>query len=213
MEQNPVVKKLKIKPGNAVLILNAADDYVSSLGTLPDNKISTKAGKDKYDIVLLFVHNKAELGQYAEKAASSVVTDGKLWIAYPKISSRMKTDITRDSGWEKIDSLGWGGVSIISIDDIWSCLQFKRSGRGHMQAMQEMLVNRKKPSENREIAVPEDLKEILDNNPLAKEIFDGYAYTHRKEYVRWIEEAKRPETRQNRLAKTIEMLKEKKKLS
>ena len=46
----------------------------------------------------------------------------------------------------------------------------------------------------------------LKKNKGAKAVFDKLAYTHRKEYVRWIEEAKREETRASRVAKTIEML-------
>jgi bifunctional DNA-binding transcriptional regulator/antitoxin component of YhaV-PrlF toxin-antitoxin module len=62
----------------------------------------------------------------------------------------------------------------------------------------------------REVVVPADLKAALDGERAAKEFFDGLSYTHRKEYVRWIEEAKKEETRVHRVAKTLEMLKEKK---
>jgi hypothetical protein len=194
--------------------MNAPENYIASLGPMPDNEVSIRKGKEQCDVVQLFVHNKAELDKYAKEATEALKQEGKLWIAYPKLSSKLKTDITRDKGWEAIDVLGWEGVTIISIDDTWSALQFKYNGsRGHMQNMQEILANRKKPSEHREVVVPEDLQKLLNNDPLAKEAFDNYAYTHRKEYVQWIESAKRAETRQNRLAKAIEMLKEKKKLS
>jgi hypothetical protein len=55
----------------------------------------------------------------------------------------------------------------------------------------------------REVAVPADLTEALAGDAAAREIFDGLSYTHRKEWVRWIEEAKRPETRATRVAKTV----------
>lgn len=54
-----------------------------------------------------------------------------------------------------------------------------------------------------QIEIPEDLKALLSENELL-EAFDKLAYTHRKEYVRWINEAKRPETRTSRLTKTAE---------
>jgi len=56
------------------------------------------------------------------------------------------------------------------------------------------------------------LKNLFTKNKKAKEIFDELSYTHRKEYVRWINEAKRDETRERRLKKTIQMLIEKKHL-
>lgn len=61
-------------------------------------------------------------------------------------------------------------------------------------------------TEERIVEVPEDLAALLAQNPEAKASFDKLSYTHRKEYVQWIAEAKRPETRQNRLLKTNEML-------
>ncbi len=58
----------------------------------------------------------------------------------------------------------------------------------------------------REVTTPAALAQALAANPPARQAFDGLAYTHRKEFARWIEEAKREETRERRVAKTIEML-------
>jgi hypothetical protein len=58
----------------------------------------------------------------------------------------------------------------------------------------------------REVTVPADLAEALAGDAVAREFFEGLSYTHRKEWVRWIEEAKRPETRATRLGKTVESL-------
>jgi hypothetical protein len=58
----------------------------------------------------------------------------------------------------------------------------------------------------REVSVPGDLAEALARDDTARANFDGLSYTHRKEWVRWVEEAKKAETRATRLAKTIESL-------
>ncbi len=60
--------------------------------------------------------------------------------------------------------------------------------------------------EPRIIAVPEDLQTILTHHPELNAAFEKLAYTHRREYVLWIEEAKKPETRQRRLEKTLELI-------
>jgi hypothetical protein len=65
--------------------------------------------------------------------------------------------------------------------------------------------------ESRMVEVPAELKKALAKEKQAKAIFDKLSYTHQKEYVTWITEAKRDETRQARVAKTIEMLKKGKK--
>jgi Bacteriocin-protection, YdeI or OmpD-Associated/Domain of unknown function (DUF1905) len=57
----------------------------------------------------------------------------------------------------------------------------------------------------RTVAVPDDLAAVLANGGM-REAFDKLSYTHRKEYVDWIEEARREETRKARMGRTVEML-------
>lgn len=57
-----------------------------------------------------------------------------------------------------------------------------------------------------ELVVPDDLRAALKKNKLALATFDAFSYSHRKEYVEWIEEAKRPETRAVRIQKTVQQL-------
>jgi Bacteriocin-protection, YdeI or OmpD-Associated/Domain of unknown function (DUF1905) len=58
----------------------------------------------------------------------------------------------------------------------------------------------------RDVAVPADLADALTRNQQARDFFDTLAYTHRKEWVRWIEDAKKPETRATRLTATLDAL-------
>jgi len=61
--------------------------------------------------------------------------------------------------------------------------------------------------EERVITVPAELQRLFKSNKAAKSTFEKLSYTHQKEYVKWIEEAKKDETRRSRIIKTIEMLK------
>jgi antitoxin component of MazEF toxin-antitoxin module len=63
-------------------------------------------------------------------------------------------------------------------------------------------------TEPREVEVPDALAAALERDADAKTAFDGLAYTHRKEYARWVAEAKREETRERRVAKALEMLRD-----
>jgi len=65
----------------------------------------------------------------------------------------------------------------------------------------------KAPVKRRELVVPADLIEALGKNKKAAATFEAFSYSHQKEYVEWITEAKRPETRENRLAQTMAWLK------
>lgn len=61
-------------------------------------------------------------------------------------------------------------------------------------------------AEPRVVTVPPDFQQLLNRNKTAKAAFDKLSYTHRKEYVEWIESAQKAETRERRLQKAIGML-------
>jgi hypothetical protein len=71
---------------------------------------------------------------------------------------------------------------------------------------QEVSVELERDEEPRTVEVPDDLAAALEPDPAVRETFARLSYTHRKEYVRWIEDAKRDETRARRIAKSIELL-------
>jgi len=209
---NPLAKKLKINENQNILLLNSPAGFEAELSSLPSNtrlNTDTSNSKEGYDVVLLFTVNSAELKLFGDVAIKSVKKDGILWIAYPKLSSGIKSDLTRDNGWSFLDSYMLTGVSNIAIDEIWSGMRFKyaEDGISHSQRMAEYK-NRDKSPESKIVIVPEDFQKALISNPKAHQVFEKFAYTHRKEYVRWIEEAKKQETRDNRIQKAIERISE-----
>lgn len=95
--------------------------YLAKLGSLPiENELD-----GKFDFVHLFVQNKDEVDLLGPKAVEAVKPEGVLWISYPKGSSKIKTDINRDKGWDSIKAMGFVGVSMISIDETWSAMRFR----------------------------------------------------------------------------------------
>ena len=64
----------------------------------------------------------------------------------------------------------------------------------------------------REVDLPDALARALEADPASKAAFEGLAFTHRKEYARWVADAKREETRERRVTQAIQMLREGKKL-
>ncbi|MEO8099077.1 MAG: YdeI/OmpD-associated family protein [Acidobacteriota bacterium] len=79
-----------------------------------------------------------------------------------------------------------------------------KSGKNYGDSIAVTVVSDDTP---RVVQVPPDLKRAFQANKSARDFFEKLSYTHQKEYVRWIEEAKREETRAHRLAKTIQLLK------
>ncbi len=72
----------------------------------------------------------------------------------------------------------------------------------------EITITVEPDTEPRVLEVPDDLVKALQKEEEARAFFYKLSYTHQKEYVTWINEAKKEETRQNRIARTVEMLKQ-----
>lgn len=70
----------------------------------------------------------------------------------------------------------------------------------------EVSISLTEDKEERVVEIAEDIVSVFNENPEAKTLFDKMSYTHKKEYIRWIEEAKKPETRENRKIKMIQMI-------
>jgi hypothetical protein len=124
MTTSSLAKKLQIKAGQHVSILNAPANYLAQLGPLPDVTLVDKAS-GAFDVVQLFVKNVAELNRMGPAAIRAVKPDGVLWISYPKLSAKTDSDITRDVGWDVVKKAGLRPVTQVSIDDTWSALRFR----------------------------------------------------------------------------------------
>ena len=70
----------------------------------------------------------------------------------------------------------------------------------------EIDIELEEDKEPRQVEIPQDMKNALVGNPKAQSFFEQLSYTHQKEYIQWIEEAKRQQTRQIRIARTVELL-------
>ncbi|MBE0408560.1 MAG: DUF1905 domain-containing protein [Anaerolineales bacterium] len=76
---------------------------------------------------------------------------------------------------------------------------------------EEIEVEIEEDTEPRAGTIPEDVSQALKSNPDLETYFRGLSYTHQKEYIQWIQEAKRAETRQRRVIKMLELIKQGKK--
>ena len=125
MADTPLQKKLGIKPGQTLLVLHAPEDYQSLLGVLPEGTALRTDAQGSFDFVQVFVRERADVSRTAATAVQAVKPGGLLWFAYPKKTSGVKTDITRDHGWDDLLSAGLRPVTQIAIDDTWSALRFR----------------------------------------------------------------------------------------
>ncbi len=86
-----------------------------------------------------------------------------------------------------------------------SLLGFNKASRlaAGVEAGDEITIDVVLDAAPRDVDVPDDLAAALTADTAARAAFDALAYSHRKEYARWVAEAKRPETRERRIAETV----------
>ncbi len=100
MKPSGVVRKLRIKPGMTVLIRDAPSDFASLLSSMADGIKLLKASASRVDCVIAFVRCKADV-------------------------QAVKSDLSRDSGWEPVFAGGFDSVAQISIDETWTGFRFR----------------------------------------------------------------------------------------
>lgn len=130
MNPSALAKKLKLKPGQRAVIVNAPQGYIDKLSPLPaEVKVEDKLS-GKFDWAQAFVKNKSELDKLVPRLVRALMPESLLWITYPKGTSKIQTDLTRDKGWEVIAHSDLKWITLISVDETWSafCLRPYRAG-------------------------------------------------------------------------------------
>ncbi|QDU39393.1 hypothetical protein Mal4_37370 [Maioricimonas rarisocia] len=123
--KTPLVKKLVIRPGNRVLVKNPPVGFVESLTPLPEGAEVAIAARGKFDHAVFFARNSTELRKTSAAAVRSLRPDGVLWICYPKLTSGVESDLSRDRFCDLVAEVGLRGVTQIAIDDVWSAVRLK----------------------------------------------------------------------------------------
>ena len=120
----PLPKKLGIKAGSRIAFINSPKDFARELGELPENaQILTRVTKP-LDIALLFVTTERALLRDFNKLAKKLASTGMIWVAWPKKSSGVATDLSFDRVQRIGLDSGLVDVKICAIDDVWSGLKF-----------------------------------------------------------------------------------------
>lgn len=117
-------QKMFLKKGKTLRIISPPDNLAELLGTHEATLLPERSTQSA-DVVWLFVQNRAELEARLEKVKNRISPNGALWLAYPKGTSKLSSDINRDTIRKYAATIGLETVSLVSIDDTWSCLRLK----------------------------------------------------------------------------------------
>jgi hypothetical protein len=118
----PLPTKLGIKEGAAVAFLNAPDDFAEALGELPDGVTVRDRLRGPLDVIVFFTVRRADLTRRIEPLKAALDPAGRLWIGWPKQTSKVETDMTEDVVRDVALPLGLVDNKVAAIDETWSGL-------------------------------------------------------------------------------------------
>jgi hypothetical protein len=120
----PLITKLGIKPGHRVALVASPRGF--ELEGLPDDVRTLGPRAGELDMVMLFVKSRDELVRGFKRQSPRLVSNGMLWVAWPKKSSGVRTDMSEDVVREVVLPAGWVDVKVCAVDDVWSGLKIVR---------------------------------------------------------------------------------------
>ena len=117
----PLVKKLGIKAGMTLAVLNRPDHYWELLGDLPAGLRSDSS--PPFDFIHIFTTARAELEDELPRLRGQIVQNGMIWVSWPKKAAKVPTDVTEDVVREIALAHGLVDVKVAAVDAVWSGLK------------------------------------------------------------------------------------------
>ena len=120
----PLPKKLCIREGARVALVNGPEGFESVLGELPAGAGVVPPSRKGLDVVLLFARSRDELVRHFQTYAGRIKPDGSLWVAWPKKASKVETDLAEGYVRQHGLDVGLVDVKVCAVDETWSGLRF-----------------------------------------------------------------------------------------
>jgi hypothetical protein len=121
----PLARKLGIKPGHRVALLEAPAGFEATLDGLPDVVVirSALTADAPTDVIVLFMTERHELQARLGEVRRGMAQDGGFWVAWPKRASKVPTDVTEDVVRDVALPTGLVDNKVCAIDETWSGLR------------------------------------------------------------------------------------------
>jgi hypothetical protein len=125
---NPVARKLGLNPGMRALIIGPPPGYLQLLAPLPGRLTVSSRSGGMYPFVQVFATRLSEIRRFSQGLSKHAAPNALVWISYPKKTSKLKGNLSRDVIRKAMSGAGWRAVSIVAIDEVWSALRFRPAG-------------------------------------------------------------------------------------
>ena len=173
----------------------------------------------KIDFALIFAVNQNQLNNILREVFSALHSNSKVWIAYPKQTSKIVSDLNRQCSWDLLIQSGFENVNQVSIDNVWNAIRFKKTEvaalplpekKGTPVASVEVkevsAVTAVVDFDKNLVVPPAELEKIFKKHKEAREFFTSLSVANQNEYVSYLEDSKKGETKQRRLESVVEKL-------
>ena len=119
----PLWKKLGLKPGLRLCVLNAPADYDALIAGAPEPIERAARPGALVGLVHVFVDQRVDLSRQLPRLREQLAPEAVLWVSWPKKASKRPTDITEDVIRELALPIGWVDVKVCAVDAVWSGLK------------------------------------------------------------------------------------------
>lgn len=207
-----LLEKLQLKDEKNLLILGLPSAIEKQFVKLAFAKnLSPLLKSRKIDFALVFAVNEQQLGNICREVLPALQPDGKFWVAYPKIGSKIATTLNRDCSWVCITGCGYESVRQVPLDHVWTAIRFRKvdtvaAALARAAQRDEVLESAGIDPISKTVHPPDDFAKELRRSKVASHFFEELSFTDQKEYVVWISSAKKEETRSRRLGQAIDKL-------
>jgi hypothetical protein len=124
---HPIFEKLELADEKNLLIQGLPSSIEKQFSKLSFAKNVTPLLKSrKIDFALVFAVNENQLNGILHDVMPALKDDSKLWIASPKTTSKIVTDLCRECSWNKLTAAGYESVNQVTLDHVWSATRFEK---------------------------------------------------------------------------------------
>lgn len=213
-------EKLQLKDEKNLLVQGLPSSIEKQFAKLSFAKNVTPLLKARrIDFALVFAINQRQLKDILKEVIPAMHPDAKMWVAYPKPASKITSDLCKECTWDFVCEYGYKALDVVVLDHVWNAVQFKKEETAllsiddadELLAMAEVEekvapITAIGAKAVRTVEIPGELQVRLKKNKQAAAYYESLPFSHKREYVQWITEAKKDETKARRAEKTLQML-------
>ncbi len=119
----PLAKKLGIKEGFTISLINTPEYYHQLFIGFPEHVTETTDKKKPKDLIHFFTKDAKELIKLLPELKKQIVSNGMIWVSWPKKAAKITTDVTEDIIRNYALSIGLVDIKVCAVDEVWSGLK------------------------------------------------------------------------------------------